>query len=239
MEDDFKADELDRSLWFPYYLPHWSSREASRARYVVGGSLLRLRIEADQPPWCPEFDGWLRVSSLQTALFAGQHRFGPDLVVREDQPPLSLFTQQYGRFEIRARAIADPANMVSLWMIGLEDQPGRSAEICVFEIYGRDVRLGSALVGLGIHPFGDPKLQEDFTRVEVGIDATEFHVYTADWTAAGVNFLIDGVPVKVVEQSPDYPMQLMLGVYEFAEGPDLVAGPYPKEFTIDWVRVLV
>ena len=64
--------------------------EASAARYEVGSGALRLVIEADQPTWCPEFDGQTRVSSLQTGVFAGpvggpvgQSRFTPGLVVRQ------------------------------------------------------------------------------------------------------------------------------------------------------------
>ena len=70
-EDTFEAAALDRGRWLPHYLPHWSSRERTAARYDVGGGRLRLRIDADQPPWSPELDGELRVSSLQTGLFAG------------------------------------------------------------------------------------------------------------------------------------------------------------------------
>ena len=88
-EDTFDGDELDRGRWVPYYLPQWSSRERSAARYEVGGGRLRLLIEADQQPWCPELDGEIRVSSLQTGVFAGpvgskvgQHRFAPEAVVR-------------------------------------------------------------------------------------------------------------------------------------------------------------
>ena len=52
-EDTFDGGSLDRSRWLPYYLPHWSSRERSAARYEVGGGILRLQITADQEPWCP------------------------------------------------------------------------------------------------------------------------------------------------------------------------------------------
>jgi len=65
-EDTFDGDTLDRARWLPHYLPQWSSRDASAARYRLGDGTLRLVIEADQPPWCPEFDGQTRVSSLQT-----------------------------------------------------------------------------------------------------------------------------------------------------------------------------
>ena len=40
VEDRFERDVLDERLWLPYYLPHWSSRQASAARYDVGGGRL-------------------------------------------------------------------------------------------------------------------------------------------------------------------------------------------------------
>ena len=162
-EDTFESGALDPARWLPYYLPHWSSRERAAARYAVGGGALRLLIEEDQQPWCPELDGELKVSSLQTGLFAGpvgstvgQHRFHPAAVVREAQPNVRLYTPRYGRIELRARFGDDPRTMVALWLIGYEDEPERSAEICVCEIFGRDVGADETAVGLGLHPFGDP-----------------------------------------------------------------------------------
>ncbi|HEY5820827.1 MAG TPA: glycoside hydrolase family 16 protein, partial [Propionibacteriaceae bacterium] len=68
-------------------------------------------------------------------------------------------------------------------------------------------------------------------------DATEFHVYAVDWTPAGVDFFIDDACVKSVQQSPDYPMQLMLAVYVF---PDRIRPKhpprYPHQFVVDYVR---
>ena len=69
----------------------------------------------------------------------GQVHFREGLVVREEQGSVALYTPQYGLFEVRYRAVDDPANMVALWMIGFGDTPTRSAEICVAEIFGRDV----------------------------------------------------------------------------------------------------
>jgi hypothetical protein len=145
--DTFDAPALDTQRWLPYYLSHWSSRQRSHARFAVGDGLLRLRIEADQTPWCPEFYGDIRVSALQTGAFAGpvgssigQCHFRPDLVVREAQKNVRLYTPRYARVELRAQALADPRMMVALWMIGYEDEPTRSAEICICEIFGRDVQ---------------------------------------------------------------------------------------------------
>lgn len=244
-EDTFGGGALDRSRWVPHYLPQWSSRDRSAARYELGDGFLRLQITPDQEPWCPELDGDVRVSSLQTGVFAGpvgsaigQHRFNPNAVVTEEQEDVRLYTPRYGRIELRAKAPADPQTMVALWLIGYEDEPERSAEICVCEIFGRDVRLGEARVGMGVHPFGDPLIVDEFGAEPVPIDAREFHVYAAEWTPEGVEFLVDGELVKWVGQSPSYPMQLMLGIYEFPpeDGVELGQESYPKQFVVDYVR---
>jgi Glycosyl hydrolases family 16 len=244
-EDTFAGDALDERRWIPHYLPHWSTWERSAARYEVGGGRLRLLIEANQEPWCPELDGPLRVSSLQTGVFsgpvgsaAGQHRFNPAAVVRQGGLDRRLYTPRYGRMELRAKATDDPRCMVALWLIGVEDEPARSAEICVCEIFGRDVLPDRATVGVGVHPFGDPAIVDDFSRVTVPIDAREFHVYAAEWTPDRVRFLVNGAVVEAVDQSPAYPMQLMLSIYELADEGD---GPraerdYPKELVVDNVR---
>jgi Glycosyl hydrolases family 16 len=184
------------------------------------------------------------VSSLQTGQFAGpvgstvgQHRFNPAAVVREAQPNVRLYTPLYGRIELRASVGDDPRTMAALWLIGYEDEPERSAEICVCEIFGRDVGQDTVLVGLGVHPFGDPGIADDFSRLELPIDARLPHVYAAEWTPDGVTFLVDGAVVKHTAQSPAYPMQLMLNIYEFpASAEDGPPRPYPKALVVDSVR---
>jgi hypothetical protein len=242
VEDTFSSAQLDASLWIPHYLPQWSSRERGAARYDVGGGSLRLRIDADQPPWSPEWNGGLRVSSLQTGVFAGpvgsgigQHQFRPGLVVREAQAPAVLYTPRYGLVELRARAVADPACLVAMWMIGFEDEPERSAEICVMEIFGRDVGATSARVGMGVHPFGDPAIRDEFAAEPVAVDALAPHTYSAEWTPDRVAFYVDDDLVKVVHQSPAYPMQVMLNIYELADeaAPAVRDGHYPKVFTVE------
>jgi hypothetical protein len=49
-DEDFDAPTLGRSRWLPHYLPQWSSRSASEARYELTGSYLGLRIDEDQEP---------------------------------------------------------------------------------------------------------------------------------------------------------------------------------------------
>lgn len=245
-EDTFREPVLDERYWLPAYLPQWSSRTQAAARYTVGGGELRLRIDPDQPPWCPEFDGSVRVSSLQTGVFAGplgsgigQHRFSPRAVVREAQAERRLYTPAGGRIEIECRATDDPDAMVALWMIGFEDRPERSGELCVCEIFGRDVTPSGVLVGMGIHPFGDPSLVDEFAQEPVAFDAREFHAYAVDWGDGRSTFSIDGRVVRTLEQAPAYPLQLMLSLYRFerpAGVPPRPRGLPSPEFVVRSVR---
>ena len=180
------------------------------------------------------------MSSIQTGCFAGplgstigQHRFGPGVVVREEQPELRLYTPDRGRIELRAAAMLGPDTMAAFWMIGFEDRPESSGEICVMEIFGRDVAPGRAAVGMGIHRHHDPRLREDFDRVELALDPSEPHDYAIDWTPGGIAWEVDRRVVRTTEQSPEDPMQLMLGVYAFREvGED----EPPPRFVVERVR---
>ena len=243
VDERFTGPDLDRSMWLAHYLPQWSSRERSAARYSVGDDGLTLRIEPDQEPWNPEMDPGVRVSSLQTGVYSGnsgsplgQHRFRPGLLVREEQPRVALFTPTYGRFEIRLAANPDPDMLTTLWMIGFEDEPERSGEICVVEALGCDAGAAESAVGMGIHPLGDPALDEEFESVRVPIDTREFHDYAVEWLPSGVSWFADGLQVKRSNQSPDYPMQFMLGLYELPSNPSSLRPTQPRSGRISWFR---
>ncbi|MEJ2710364.1 MAG: glycoside hydrolase family 16 protein [Anaerolineales bacterium] len=243
--DDFSDGILDTRKWLPFYLPQWSNRELAAARYALTGNTLRLFIEGDQPAWCPEHDGAVRVSSLQTGCYSGplgssigQHRFKPNLTVAEAQPSLRLYTPQYGYFETRLKAVPIPGYMVALWMIGFEERPEQCAEICICEIFGSQVIAGTSIVGYGIHPFRDPAISDAFYRDSIEIEAADFHVYAAEWTPTQVAFFLDNAHLRTIPQSPSYPMQFMLGIYELPDQMKTNApqGPWPKVMEVDYVR---
>jgi beta-glucanase (GH16 family) len=106
----------------------------------------------------------------------------------------------------------------------------------VCEVFGRNVRADRAGVGMGLHAFGDPRIREAFSVEPIAIDAREFHLYAAEWTPEHVAFFVDHRLVKTVEQSPGYPMQLMLGIYEFPGEGRRDRQRYPKQFVVDYVR---
>jgi hypothetical protein len=57
-------------------------------------------------------------------------------------------------------------------------------------------------VGMGLHPFGDPTIRDEFSVEVLDIDPGEFHVYAAEWTPEHVAFFVDYRLVKTVGQSP-------------------------------------
>ncbi|SDU38535.1 glycoside hydrolase family 16 protein [Jiangella alkaliphila] len=219
MEERFDGDRLDTSVWFPFYLSHWSSRAESAATYAVSGGELRLWIPPTQALWSADrHEEPLRVSALQTGAFSGpvgstvgQQPLAPGMTVREEQPPFWGYTPTYGRFEVRMRGVVTERSMVAFWMSGIEDRPERSGEILVAEVFGSAPHN----VGMGIREIRDPLLRDDVETPWLDLELSEFHLYGVDWRPGRVTFSVDGRVVRVVHQAPDYPLQLMLGVFDF------------------------
>jgi hypothetical protein len=225
-EDDFDGPELDPAVWLPNYLPAWSSRAATAATYDIRDSCLHLTIPPDQGLWCADdHTPPLRVSGIQSGNFSGpvgstvgQQPYRDGVTVREEQETFWGWTPDRGYVELRARGVVTPRSMVAFWMVGLEDRPERSAEICVTEMFGNAVMPGeSTAVGMGLHPFRDPAVAEDFDAVRLPIDVAEFHTYAVDWTRDKADFLVDGGLVRSCPRPPSYRMQMMLAVFDFPE----------------------
>ena len=237
--DGFETGRLDPGRWVPAYLPQWTTPERSAARSRFDAGRLVLEVGAETTPWCPDHDGDVRVSSIQTGVRSGavgtsdgQHRFADGLRVVTPQPVRRLYTPTFGRIAVEARAVPDPRAMVALWMIGFEEAPEDSGEILVMEIFGRDVSPGRTIVGMGVRPHRDPRLRDGFTGVPLEIDATATHEYAVDWRPDGITWSVDGRTVLESDQSPAYPMQLMLGLYAFEA---LAPGEPPFEFVVERV----
>ncbi|HEV7961593.1 MAG TPA: glycoside hydrolase family 16 protein [Actinoplanes sp.] len=251
LDEHFDGDALDAGVWLPHYLPHWSSRAASAATYQVDGGELRLSIPNDQPLWCDGLhDGPLRVSCIQSGSFSGPvgspvggQPFKDGLLVAAEEPEFWGYTPLFAHVEVRARGVITPRSMVAFWMSGIEDTPQHSGEICVFEVFGDAVRTGEADVGIGLHKFRDPSLTEEFSAIPLALDIADFHTYAVDWAPGSLTFSVDGSVVRRIGQSPNYPVQLMLGVFDFPAkanpptgdaGPDDAAVPVP-ELTVSHV----
>jgi hypothetical protein len=238
LDERFTGDTLDLDVWFPYYLPHWSSRSQSAATYSIQAGELNLSIPTDQPLWCPDLhEEPLRVSCIQSGRFAGrlgstsgQQPFRDGLEVREEQPTMWGYTPRYGQVQVRMRGVVTSRSMFAFWMSGIEDRPESSGEICVAEVFGAAVSDSSADIGIGLHRFRDPVLVEEFSTRPLGIDVAQFHTYGVDWRPGSLAFTVDNEVVCRLDQAPDYPMQLMIGVFDFPAkaGSGDVEAPVPE-----------
>ncbi len=239
MYDDFLENKLNDNYWFPFYLPQWSSREASRPSYIIRDSILSLYISDEQKPWCPEYNGGVRVSNLQTGVLSGQvgskkgqHHFKKGLVVREAQDKELKVAPLFGYIEFRAKCKLSKENVAALWLIGIEETREQSAEICIFELKGYNTQKDKAVIGYGVHPFGDTSLSDCFYEQEFDLNTKEWNVYAIDWKPDSIDFYINGTLINSIKQIPNYPMQLMLNLYDLENIKN-----ENNKFEIDYVKV--
>ncbi|MDH2416832.1 glycoside hydrolase family 16 protein [Nocardioides sp. CER19] len=222
----FRGSTLDGAKWFPHYLPAWSSRAATAASFRVGEGLT-LEVPPDHPLWCPDLHRPpLRVSGIQSGSWSGpagstygQQRFRDGLVVREEQERFEGWLPATGRVAARAAMDLSPRSMAALWLSGFEDDAEqlRCGELCVFEVFGRSVEGATAEVGVGIKPFRDPALTDDFAAARLPLDVREPHDYAVEWDTEEAVFTVDGEVVRRCAGPPTYPLQLMLAVFDFPE----------------------
>lgn len=240
--DDFEEASLNQSHWFPYYLPHWNNANDSRPSYTIEDSSLKLFIGSNQAPWCPEHDGILRVSSIQTGHYSGevgsefgQHRFAKNLVVKQKLATQKLFLPRFCRLEMRARAKLNDNNLASLWLIGFEETPEQSGEITLMEVFGDRQFDDGTIIGRGIKKITDPHLENEFYETKLPMHMQDWHIYAFEWTATGVDFYLDDELISHCDQSPQYPMQLMLNIYQFTDN-EADKNNCDSFFEIDYIR---
>jgi hypothetical protein len=240
-EERFDGRALNEERWVDHYLPQWTTPERSRARYDLTDEGLALRIDAGHPAWREE-DGELRVSNLQTGTFSGpagsptgQHRHRTGLTVVTPQPTRRLHTPTGGLVEAELRATDDPTCMLAFWLIGFEERPEDSGELCVAELFGEAVGP-PARVNVGVKAHHDPRLTDDMVTVELDLDTTEWHRYAVAWSPDESRFYVDDVLVHASAQGMDYPMQLMVDLFEFPTSPERDPAAYPKRGCVRSVR---
>lgn len=240
--EDFGSGRLDEQKWIDQYLPHWTTPERSQARYRIDRDGLTLLIEADQPAWRLE-DGGMRVSNLQTGSRSGpigsgdgQHRHTDALTVRTPTPERRLWTPSDGAVEVTAAASPEPDCMLGIWLVGFEDRPDESGELCIAELFGNLRSPGRSAVRTGVKAHHDPGLVTDMIDIELPIDTADLHTYAARWDSEGIRILVDDQLVRESSQVLDYPLQLMIDIFEFRQTEDVDPADYPKQARITSVR---
>jgi hypothetical protein len=238
VQDDFSG-QLRTDLWVDHYLPHWTTPDRSAARYETSPAGMRLRIDADQLDWRPE-DAPLRVSNLQTGNFSGglgssvgTHRHREDgLTVRTPTPAQLLWTPSAGRVDVTVSASRDEGCMLAAWLVGTEHVEARDAgEICIFEIDAAAIGA-TTTARSGVKAHGDPRLVTDMTAVEIPLDASKPHTWTAIWGHGQTTIGCEGLIIRRIQQAPDYPLFLLVDLFEIGAP----RGAYPKSATLHHFR---
>jgi len=236
--DERFTGALSAERWVAHYLPHWTTPERSKARYRITPEGLELRIDEDQLDWRPE-DAPLRVSNLQTGTFSGPlgsasgtHRHRDDVRVRTQTPLRLLFAPSSGRVDLTVSATRDDGCMLAAWLVGTEHlSPQDSGEICVFEI-DADAVAGSTVARTGVKAHHDPRMHTDMADVTLPFDASRPHTWTVTWGSGATVIGCEGRVVRRIGQAPDYPLFLMIDLFEI--GPP--RGAYPKAAMIHRVQ---
>jgi hypothetical protein len=243
--DDFEGDRLDPAVWHPHYLPQWSSRAATLAAHEVAGGRLRLTVPVDHPLWCPgRHEPPLRVSGIASGAHSGPvgstvggQPFLPGQTVSEEQPRLEGWLPSGGEVAVRCRMEVSHRSMAAVWLSGFEETPEQSGEICLVEVFGKDVEPGrSAEVGMGLKKLGDPALVQDFEAPRLPVDVSEWHEYAVHWDAADAVFTLDRREVRACRRPPTYRLQVMIAVFDFpawSRGDDDHLVP---TLELDWIR---
>lgn len=224
--DDFTGDRLDPAVWDSHYLPHWGTRAGTAAVYDVGDSRLRLTIPVGHRLWCADqHETPLRVSGIASGGHSGPvgstvggQPFLDGQTVREEQPRFEGWLPSGGEVTVRCRMEISPRSMAAVWLSGFEETPEQSGEICLVEVFGKDLEPGrSAEVGMGLKKFRDPHLVHDFAAPRLPIDVVEWHEYAVRWDADEAVFTVDGEHVRTCAGPPSYPMQVMVAVFDFPD----------------------
>lgn len=105
-------------------------------------------------------------------------------------------------------------HVAAFWMIGFEDNPQNSAEICIFELKGGNVSENSSKIGYGVHPFYNNSIIDEFYEDSFNINVLDWNVYGVKWLQDKICFYLNDELVRTIYQSPQSEMQLMLNIYD-------------------------
>ena len=221
--DEFDAAALDTSVWVPHYPPAWSSPSGERGR-IRGPGLVTAPAHPGGPPRlvrgrpraprsaCP-------VSSPVVVRTRRKHQASS----RSGPARPSARSSRHSGAGRRRRAGSGCAP--GPWCRrGRWSRSGWSASKRSWSAVRRSASWRrsatpsspvSSAIGMGLHPFRDSEVREDFEAVRLPLDLAEFHTYACDWSSDRVDYLVDGTLVRRVQGPPRYPLQLMLAVFDF------------------------
>ena len=241
--DDFKT--LNRNYWHEGYLSCWAPKEQQvygRPRYELNNGLKLMIKNANDAPWCPDYDGVLIASGLMTGTRDGLHDFkgdGTTLKVRTHQQKYFGQITKCGKFEMVAKTPQTGGNMAAWWLIGIQDTETQNCEIDIFENIG-NVR-GQVMSSL--HNWNDSTVTPTRGfKYQTDVDLSEdYHKYTLIWDEENLKFYFDDILYLTCSSNITYPLMQIITCYERQSswvGNDYdPLAPYPKTLDIKYIKV--
>ena len=238
-EDEFDGESINESRWLSRYFPHATTRNCDTTYRMKDGKLC-LYIDQNTENYADYTS--MKVSSVQTY---EKNLLHPGAVTTNvtDVQPYESFTCKYGYFEMRAKLPAcGGGGHVAWWLIGTQDDAKsdgtssvQNGEIDILET----TLLRTNTFSPKVHKWDDESLSEYENEVTLPGDyADEYHIYAMDWTPSGITFYVDGEVIGRTDRAPQYRMAMLLGIYtDGAAWSGAANQVYPKEFSIDYVRV--
>ena len=238
LDEEFNGTTLNRALWDPITTAESGFHSGpecfvdSRNNLSVGNGVLTLTVRKEAAQFTchsPKGNYQTQYTSEQISTF-------------------KLWSQAYGRFEVRAK-VPDtpiPGLQTSLWLWpdnagGYGPWPG---EIDIAEMYSRFNDRAIPFIHYNNHL--DPNVTNNYCYVS---DLGRFHTYTAEWTKESITIKFDGntclvdkwqpMPPQAKPQPFDKPyivaLTQLLGVKNNAFDPKKT--PLPASTQVDYVRV--
>ncbi len=259
--DEFEGEKIDRTKWGFQVGNGFYNYDAKQWIHGWGNDELQYYTEDN----ATLRDGKLVIQARKESLHGcGFTSARMRTVTRQGE---TLFSQRYGRFEIRARLPVGQGLWPAIWMLPDHDPYGgwaASGEIDIMEARGQEPGkvLGTIHYGGG-WPANEHAGGEHVFPEGKGID--HFHTYAIEWEPGVIRWYVDGThystktfwwssskrgagggekPASEVEMNPwpapfDKPFHLVLNLAVGGRflGPPDQTTPFPAEMEIDYVRV--
>jgi beta-glucanase (GH16 family) len=151
------------------------------------------------------------------------------------------FDFTYGKVVIRAKVPTGVGTWPAVWMLGSNiGSVGWPAcgEIDILESVGKELNVNHS----SLHSPGRSGATPDTGTIKVPNDNTEFHVYTADWTASYIKFYVDDKLFYTFVNSDKFPFNKNFYLIVNLAMGGIWGGPVDAGFTsstleVDYIRV--
>ncbi len=190
--DEFDGDAIDRSKWdfdvgngfYAYdanqWISGWGNGELQYYTRAADNAFVR--------------DGHLHIRALKESLHGCGYTSARLKTRRKDGH--ALFSQRYGRFEIRARLPVGPGLWPAIWMLPQTERYGAwaaSGEIDLVEARGQEPRRVLGTLHFGSRWPANTHVSHEY-RLPAETTIADFHVYAIEWEPGEIRWYVDGHP---------------------------------------------